>query len=68
MNRYYVNDKAQENGDHEVHKESCDYLSLVKSKKDLGYHPNCHSAVREAKKTYSTADGCYHCSRECHTG
>lgn len=26
MSKYYVNKKAQANGDHEVHKESCVYL------------------------------------------
>ena len=26
MDHYYVNKNAQSNGDHEVHKENCDYL------------------------------------------
>ena len=67
MAKYYVNNNAQSNGDHEVHKEGCPYLPLVKSKKYLGDHLSCHSAVREAKKTYSKSNGCYTCSRVCHT-
>ena len=45
MEKYYVNNTAQSNGDHEVHTENCYWLSLVYSKKDLGFHPNCESAV-----------------------
>lgn len=67
MAKYYVNNTAQANGDHEVHKEGCYWLSLVTSKKDLGNHLTCHSAVREAKKTYSKSNGCKTCSNECHT-
>ena len=67
MPKYYVNKNEQDNGDHEVHKEDCSWLKLVVSKKDLGYHSNCESAVREAKKTYKQSNGCKHCSKECHT-
>lgn len=68
MPKYYVNRTAQSNRDHEVHKEGCYWLSLVYSKKDLGYHSDCASAVREAKKIYKQSNGCVHCSKECHTG
>jgi len=67
MAKYYLNNTAQANGDHEVHKDGCYWLTLVTSKKDLGYHTNCKAAVREAKKTYSQSNGCVHCSKECHT-
>tara|TARA_R110002020_G_scaffold262126_1_gene476435 strand:+ start:4009 stop:4215 length:207 start_codon:yes stop_codon:yes gene_type:complete len=67
MARYYVNNSAQNNGDHEVHKEGCYWLSLVNSKKDLGLHSNCSTAVKEAKKTFSQSNGCIICSPECHT-
>ena len=60
MARYYVNNSAQNNGDHEVHKEGC-------YKKDLGLHSNCSTAVKEAKKTFSQSNGCIICSPECHT-
>ena len=48
--KYYVNNPAQSNAGHEVHKETCPYLS------------GCCDAVDEAKKTYATADGCATCS------
>lgn len=63
--QYYVNNKAQANGDHEVHKESCQYLPSDRSY--LGNYTTCAEAVREAKKIYSKSNGCYYCSQECHT-
>ncbi|WP_298547162.1 hypothetical protein [uncultured Aquimarina sp.] len=67
MPRYYVNNTAQANGDHEVHKEGCRWIPFIKSKKDLGIHTTCYSAVREAKKTHPQSNGCIHCSKDCHT-
>jgi hypothetical protein len=67
MAKYYVNDNKQNNGDHEVHNENCMYLSLIKSKTDLGNHYFCNSAVEKAKTIYSQSNGCYHCSNYCHT-
>jgi hypothetical protein len=63
--KYYVNNKAQSNGDHEVHTESCTYLPS--DKKYLGEFSNCTDAVKEAKKTYSKSNGCKTCSNACHT-
>lgn len=67
MPRYYVNQRAQSTGEHEVHKEGCTYLPEPQNRKDLGFHPDCHSAVREAKKTYDNVDGCFFCCNPCHT-
>lgn len=69
MPRYCVNKNAQSNGDHEVHNvETCNNLPLSQNQLDLGYHTDCKGAVREAKKTYSTANGCAFCSPACNTG
>ena len=65
MSLYYVNNKAQSNGDHEVHKQDCAYLPS--DRKYLGVFNNCKDAVAEAKKTYRQSNGCYWCSRDCHT-
>ena len=65
MNLYYVNNKAQNNGDHEVHKSGCSFMPS--DKQYLGYFNNCKDAVKEAKKTYTQSNGCYYCSKECHT-
>jgi len=66
MTDYYVNRNAQRNGDHEVHKDGCQYMPA--NNFYLGNYSNCRDAVKEAKKTYSQSNGCYTCCRECHTG
>ncbi len=65
MSRYYVNNRAQNNGDHEVHTTGCNYMPSDKI--DLGDHDNCRSAVQRAKTYYNQSNGCYHCSNACHT-
>ena len=67
MASYYVNNNAQANGDHEVHKQGCYWLTLVVSKNYLGEYDSCNGAVKKAKETYSTANGCAYCSSSCHT-
>ncbi|NER17014.1 hypothetical protein [Spongiivirga citrea] len=67
MPRYYVNRNAQSNGDHEVHKSGCSWLPQEENRIYLGLFDNCKPAVREAKKYYSQVNGCYYCSRDCHT-
>jgi hypothetical protein len=68
MDLYYVNKQAQQNGDHEVHKSNCSYLPAKENQLYLGTFDDCHDAVREARKYYSQVNGCYWCSRACHTG
>ncbi len=66
MPNYYMNRNAQSNGDHEVHKESCNRMPDLQNRLYLGSFLNCQGAVAEAKKINPRADGCYYCSRECH--
>lgn len=68
MASYYVNKKAQTNGDHEVHTGDCEWLPSKENRLYLGSFNNCADAVKEAKKYYKQSNGCYYCSRECHTG
>ena len=68
MANYYVNKQDQTNGDHEVHKEGCNFMPSIANRMHLGNFSNCHDAVREAKKYYRQSNGCYYCSRECNTG
>ncbi|KIO78252.1 hypothetical protein TH53_04345 [Pedobacter lusitanus] len=65
--RFYVNEKAQRSGDHEVHNESCTYLPILQNRRYLGEFYNCTDAVIAAKWYYPTADGCKICSEDCHT-
>lgn len=67
MADYYVNKIAQSNGDHEVHKSGCSFMPSTLNRKHLGNYPSCYGAVQEAKKYYPKSNGCYYCSRECHT-
>ncbi|AWG24235.1 hypothetical protein [Flavobacterium kingsejongi] len=67
MKNYYVNTKAQSNGDHEVHTEDCSYLPSTANQKSLGKFSNCKDAVTEAKKTYTQSNGCKTCCPDCHT-
>lgn len=70
MPTYCVNKNIQLNGDHEVHDltpGACNRLPDYFNRFDLGYHPNCQSAVRKAKETYRQSNGCYYCCPACHT-
>lgn len=65
MPSYYVNNRAQANGDHEVHVSGCRYTPS--DKKYLGEYASCGPAVTEAKKTYRQSNGCATCCPTCHT-
>ena len=66
---YYINLNAQANGDYEVHRDGCYWLTLVLQRRYLGSFLSCHPAVATSRALgYVTANGCYHCSRACHTG
>lgn len=65
--RFYVNTKAQANGDHEVHRETCNRLPNEANRLYLGVFATSQEAVCEAKKYYKQADGCYYCCPESHT-
>lgn len=67
MKKYYVNKNPQSNGDHEVHSENCRFLPNEANRKLLGYYSSCKAAVNKAKEYYNQVNGCYYCSRDCHT-
>ena len=68
MARYYVNDHAQSNGDHEVHREGCSYMPNPENRTYLGDYVSCHGAVFKAKtEHHAKSNGCYYCSNACHT-
>jgi hypothetical protein len=68
MYNYYLNKNPQNNGDHEVHKESCYWLPSSTNRIFIGVFSNGIAAVRHAKAMYPTAkiDGCVHCCNEAH--
>jgi hypothetical protein len=65
MAAYYVNNRAQANGDHEVHVSNCPYFPSDRTY--LGDFTSCAPAVQQAKRHYSQSNGCYTCCRACHT-
>ena len=62
---YYVNNNAQANGDHEVHREGCTYMPTNKT--HLGVFNKCQDAVNAARRYHTQVNGCAYCSSECHT-
>lgn len=67
MALYYVNSNAQTNGDHEVHEKGCSFMPDVDNRLYLGDFSSCGPAVTAAKKSYTQVNGCFYCSRPCHT-
>ncbi len=70
MAHYVVNKNAQpDTGDHEVHNLNVanECLPDPENRLDLGDHPNCQSAVTEAKQHFSDSNGCKFCAPQCHT-
>ena len=68
MKTYVVNTTPDKDGHHEVHHIGCEFLPAPKNQFRLGQFSNCHPAVKEARKHFQPVNGCWHCSRECHTG
>lgn len=67
MPEYYVNTQPQTNGDNEVHRaDYCPTPAAPGNRDYLGWFSSCHGAVAKAKERYSRADGCAHCSPDCH--
>lgn len=64
---YFVNKKAQDNGDHEVHVATCNSLPSGINLLYLGEFATCTDAVMEAKRHYTKANGCFYCCKPCHT-
>lgn len=67
MASYYVNKNAQSNGDHEVHKTGCSFMPEPENRIALGDHATCTTAVTAAKRHYAQSNGCFYCSKACHT-
>ncbi|MEX2251089.1 MAG: hypothetical protein WD895_03345 [Acidimicrobiia bacterium] len=65
--RYYVNKNAQANGDHEVHELTCSFVPDEENRIFVGDHSTCPPAVAKAKDYYPKSNGCFYCSRPCHT-
>ena len=71
MARYIINKNQQSNGDHEIHNAiiGCSHMPDSENQIDLGYHNSCHEAVAYAKQQWPEhkINGCYFCTKDCHT-
>ena len=67
MARYFVNRNAQRTGEHEVHRQGCSHPPAERNRIDLGKFDNCRDALRAARQHFRQVDGCFYCSKECHT-
>lgn len=65
MQHYFVNRDALRSGEHEVHTRNCD-LNPDNSMY-LGHFATCEEAIAVASEIYPKVDGCYTCSRLCHS-
>lgn len=70
MKYYYYNKNTDSKGNHEVHSSDCNYLPSELNRVLIGYEVDCQSAIARAKRDTGKTnfDGCYFCSRTCHTG
>ena len=70
MAKYYVNKNKDSEGDNEVHIDSCEWYRLMdkNNAEYLGNFDSCKKAVLKAHFMGYNANGCAHCSKECHTG
>ena len=70
MHRFVIHTQTQQNGEHEVHNltAGCQYLPPELHRLDLGMHPDCHSALAEARRNWPPRriNGCPYCAWECH--
>ncbi|PYZ59678.1 hypothetical protein DNK63_11365 [Providencia rettgeri] len=65
---YYVHTSKDAQGDYEVHREGCNHMPTILNRKLLGDFYTCAAAVQMARSLgYVPANGCYWCSKECHT-
>ena len=62
--KYCARRNSQPTGEPEVHADRCP--AGPADNVALGWHHNCHSALREARIYFANVDGCANCSPDCH--
>ena len=68
MPRYFVHTEQDEDGDYEVHDETCPVLPDEENRISLGSFYTCVGAVLQARilTSLTPIDGCAICSPACH--
>jgi len=49
---YYANDNPQSTGEHEVHKEGCQFMPEILNRTYLGMFSSCGKALEAAQQNY----------------
>jgi len=58
---YYLNRNAQNNGEHEIHKEDCKFIPSLNNRILLGHYKTDEEALEVARRIFPKVDGCSHC-------
>ena len=65
MPRYFVDARDPMDGTREVHRQGCHRMPAEEDCEPLGEFDDARDAVREARRTWAEAKGCYFCCLEC---
>lgn len=61
MTHYYINNRTQRNGEHQIHRTGCTFMPDGDTRAYLGEFDSCASALAEARKRYKQATACRYC-------
>lgn len=63
---YYLDKKAQPNGEYHVHEEGCTHMPLPSDRTYLGYFSSVQAALEKASRLHHRCRACLHCCETCH--
>jgi hypothetical protein len=61
MNKYYLENDENTNGEHEIHMISCNYKSKIDNLIFIGLFTECKYALLEAQEIFKRVNGCSFC-------
>lgn len=61
MTHYYVNNRTQANGDHQIHRTGCSFMPETDSRCYLGEFDSFARALVEAHRRYKQVGVCRYC-------
>lgn len=67
MDIFYIDLKAKETGEYEMHRSGCKFLPDQTKRYYVGLFGTCNEALKEAKKSFPKSNGCPFCCKACHT-
>lgn len=61
MMHYYINNRTQPNGEHQIHRTGCTFMPDSETRTYLGQFDSSASALAEARRRYKQATLCHYC-------